>query len=351
MLARRVWPDGRTRAYVCGRSATLADLQELGSQLLSFYGQHEHRKLMLSTAQLDLLDAFCGPGSARCAASCAPCTSGPAALTQRATELRELAGARERELDLVRFELDEIEAAAPSEEEEAALTPERDRLRHLETLQAAAAAGAEAIAPEAGVGVSSCSRPPPASSSRRPRSTRSWTCWAAPGGAALRGRGHRRRAARLSERARRGAMAPPGLEEVEERLACWRGWSASTAASSPKCWSTPSAAARGGRSCEHADEALEAAGDELAAAVARRDELAAAARRARRERRPKLAAAVRARLGELAMPDARFEIELGPRAEGCGPRGAEAIEMLIAPNAAARWGRCARWPPAESSRG
>src|SRR6202046_2499690 len=49
VLARRVWPDGRTRAYVCGRSATLADLHELGGQLLSFYGQHEHRKLMLQT--------------------------------------------------------------------------------------------------------------------------------------------------------------------------------------------------------------------------------------------------------------------------------------------------------------
>jgi len=61
VLARRVWPDGRTRAYVCGRSATVADLRELGSRLLAFYGQHEHRKLMLSTAQLEVLDAHCGP--------------------------------------------------------------------------------------------------------------------------------------------------------------------------------------------------------------------------------------------------------------------------------------------------
>src|ERR1700761_7581691 len=60
VLARRVWPDGRTRAYVCGRAATQADLQELGGQLLSFYGQHEHRTLMLSTAQLEVLDAYCG---------------------------------------------------------------------------------------------------------------------------------------------------------------------------------------------------------------------------------------------------------------------------------------------------
>ncbi|HTC73713.1 MAG TPA: AAA family ATPase, partial [Solirubrobacteraceae bacterium] len=60
VLARRVWPDGRTRAYVCGRSATVGDLRELGSVLLSFYGQHEHRKLMLSAVQLDVLDAHCG---------------------------------------------------------------------------------------------------------------------------------------------------------------------------------------------------------------------------------------------------------------------------------------------------
>src|SRR6201996_7634804 len=60
VLARRVWPDGRTRAYVCGRSATQADLQELGGRLLSFYGQHEHRRLMLSASQLEVLDAYCG---------------------------------------------------------------------------------------------------------------------------------------------------------------------------------------------------------------------------------------------------------------------------------------------------
>ncbi|HEV3128637.1 MAG TPA: AAA family ATPase, partial [Solirubrobacteraceae bacterium] len=65
VLARRVWPDGRTRAYVCGRSATAADLRELGGQVLAFYGQHEHRKLMLSAAQLDLVDAHCGVGQAR----------------------------------------------------------------------------------------------------------------------------------------------------------------------------------------------------------------------------------------------------------------------------------------------
>src|ERR1700753_1250492 len=41
VLARRVWPDGRTRAYVCGRAATQADLQELGGGRLFFYRAHQ----------------------------------------------------------------------------------------------------------------------------------------------------------------------------------------------------------------------------------------------------------------------------------------------------------------------
>src|SRR5437764_13217039 len=107
VLARRVWPDGRTRAYLCGRSATVADIRELGSRMLAFYGQHEHSKLMLSTAQLDILDAHCDAQALR--SRVATLYDRVRAQEARAGELRELAGARERELDLVAFELGETE--------------------------------------------------------------------------------------------------------------------------------------------------------------------------------------------------------------------------------------------------
>src|SRR4051812_2764431 len=64
VLARRVTAEGRTRAYVGGRSATAADLRDIGGALLSFYGQHESRKLMLASAQLEILDGFCGAAQA-----------------------------------------------------------------------------------------------------------------------------------------------------------------------------------------------------------------------------------------------------------------------------------------------
>src|SRR6202035_3573060 len=110
VLARRVWPDGRTRAYVCGRAATVADLRELGSELLAFYGQHEHRRLMLASVQLDVLDGHCGPDHLAVRARVAAVHKRLRELEERMDELRALAGARERELDLLAFELDEIEA-------------------------------------------------------------------------------------------------------------------------------------------------------------------------------------------------------------------------------------------------
>src|SRR5919108_445804 len=53
-------------------------------------------------------------------------------------ELRERAGARDRDLDLLAFEIEEIEALGPTEEEKAALLAERERLRRMDGLLAAA---------------------------------------------------------------------------------------------------------------------------------------------------------------------------------------------------------------------
>ncbi len=61
VLARRVVPEGPTRSYMQGRSVSAGELRLVGSRLLAFFGQHEHRKLMLTSAQLEILDAFCGP--------------------------------------------------------------------------------------------------------------------------------------------------------------------------------------------------------------------------------------------------------------------------------------------------
>jgi len=101
VLARRVSAEGRTRAYLGGRSATAADLRDVGGALLSFYGQHEHRKLTLASAQLEILDGFCGDGQAARRAAFGAAYAHERALRGTLEELQGRAGAREREMDLL----------------------------------------------------------------------------------------------------------------------------------------------------------------------------------------------------------------------------------------------------------
>jgi DNA repair protein RecN (Recombination protein N) len=150
VLARRVSADGRTRAYLNGRSATVSDLRDIGGTLLAFYGQHEHRKLTLSAAQLQILDGLCGEDHAGNLRACAQAFAQTRQLEQRLETLRELSSQRERELDLLEYELADIDSLAPDEREHEQLLAARERLRRLDALRSAAGAGAEALAPDAG---------------------------------------------------------------------------------------------------------------------------------------------------------------------------------------------------------
>ncbi len=334
VLARRVWADGRTRAYVGGRSATVGDLRELAGQLLHFYGQHEHRKLTLSSAQLDILDSYCGAEHSDLRQRVRAAYERLRALHQRVAELRALAGARERELDLIRFELQEIEAAEPSEEEEAELIAERDRLRHLDALLAATAAAAEALAPEAGGGVRELLAGPAqgleaASGLDRtlaPLSERLMTLGyeAEDLGAEL-----RRYAVELDGR---DGAGPGRLEELEERLQLFARLKRKHGGSIADVLEHAAECARRRDELERADVALEGAEQEMTSARQELDRLAAELSERRRAAAPALAKAVRGRLAELAMPDATFDVRLLKRSDGVGPRGVETVEFEISVN-------------------
>jgi DNA repair protein RecN (Recombination protein N) len=338
VLARRVWPDGRTRAYLCGRAATQADLQDLGSRLLSFYGQHEHRKLMLSAAQLELLDTYCGPDQLTLRAGVRDAYERVRELDRRADELRERAGARDRELDLLTFELDEIEAAGPREGESEELGVERDRLRHQDELVRAVGEAAETIVGEGGARSVTGATELLAQAAQQIEAAAGLD----PGLQELSSRltalqyesqdvGAELRAYAL-EVDGDAASAAAALEQVEERLAL-------LARLERKHGGTIADVLAHGERCRDrrdelvdADDALERLQAELTGARGELERLAARLSRVRAKAAPRLAAAVRERLAELAMAEARYEISLSQRADGCGPRGADTIEMLIAPN-------------------
>src|SRR5438874_9221376 len=60
VLARRVFADGRTRAYAWGRSAAREDVAGAAERLIAMSGQFEQRRLSRPAYQLDVLDAFVG---------------------------------------------------------------------------------------------------------------------------------------------------------------------------------------------------------------------------------------------------------------------------------------------------
>ncbi|MCW2983077.1 MAG: recN [Conexibacter sp.] len=327
VLARRVSSEGRTRAYLNGRSASVADLREAAEGLISFYGQHEHRKLTLASAQLELLDGACGPAQAARRERYATLHARVRALEGSLEELRERAGARDRELDLLQFELAEIEAAEPSEAEEAELTGRRDRLRHVEALRGAAMGACEAVVADEG-GVAGV---------------------LASAGALLDGvdgldpsldaLGARWRALAIEADDLAGELRSYGegldaegsdLDVIEERLAAWDrlkrkhgGTIAAVLAHADTCRARIA-------DVDRAEVALEEAQAELSAARTARAALAAELHKARVKAGKTLAVDVRARLAELAMEAATFAVSLEERE--AGPTGTDAVEFLIAPN-------------------
>src|SRR5207302_2763970 len=60
VVARRVFSDGRTRAYAWGRGAAREDLAAAGERLIAMSGQFEQRRLARPSYQLDVLDSFVG---------------------------------------------------------------------------------------------------------------------------------------------------------------------------------------------------------------------------------------------------------------------------------------------------
>ena len=289
---------------------------------------------MLASAQLEILDGFCGAAHLARRAAFAAAYARVRELEATLAELRERAGARERELDLLAFELQEIEAADPREAEEAELRGARERLRHLEALRAAAlgrrggGGGARATGRgrdgAAGRGRRGAGR----RARRRPRARRAGRALALAG---LRGR--RPRPASCCATPRGSTASPGALEAAEERLAVLErlerkhgGTIAAVLAHAERCRARRDELAG-------AEVALEQATAELEAARGRAGASGAAALRAARAKAaPRLADAVRERLAELAMEGASFEIALEPSASRA-PAGADAVEFLIAPNA------------------
>ena len=338
VLARRVGSDGRTRAYLNGRTVAVSDLRDIGGALLTFYGQHEHRRLTLAAAQLQILDSLCGPAQVADLRSCAQMHARTRELEQRLEELEQVSAQRERELDLLGYELREIEKLSLDEHEHEQLLAVRERLRRLDALRGAAEGGADALAPEdaeqpgaaqlaaAAAGLLQALEGVDPLLDEIAERLRALHIEAEEIARELRG---------YSERGLEGAadglaLADRSLEGVEERLAAIDRVVRKHGGSFERVRAHEREARARVAELEGAEVALDDGTRELART---RDDLlehVAALRKRRRAAAKSFAKAVRAQLGALAMGEASFEAVLEERQTG--PTGADAVEFMIAPN-------------------
>ena len=152
VLARRVFGDGRTRAYAWGRSAAREDLARAAERLIAMSGQFEQRRLAHPSYQLDVLDAFAGEDQQGRRAQLRLAWRELAAARRRHEELEHGAAASESRLAELRALADDTEGLEPGAEE--TLRAERERLRHVTELAEGVDAAGEALAPEEGEGAS-----------------------------------------------------------------------------------------------------------------------------------------------------------------------------------------------------
>jgi DNA repair protein RecN (Recombination protein N) len=318
VLARSVVRSGRSKAWIDGRMASIGALSEAASGLIELHGQHQHRSLVHTDAQRRALDAF-GDIDLR-------------ALEAARLEVRRLrhesaalggdARQRAREADLVRYQLDEIDAAAIEDgAEDGRLEVEEDRLS---TATAYRQAAAEALASLSGMEESSAldrlaeaagalaDRPPLAALEERLRATM----------------------ADLSDLSTdlRSVVEtweddPRRLEEIRTRRQLLHELQRKYGADLDEVLAFAADARARLAAIDVQERRAVALDEEIAGAEAVLADAEVEVASARREAAPRLSAQIQATLRELAMPSARFSIDV----EGDGP--ADQVAFLLGANA------------------
>ena len=318
LVLSRVIPaatGGRSRAYVNGRPVTVAELAERGGALVELHGQHAHQQLLQAASQRQALDRFAG-------VDLQPLRDARARIADLQAQLTELGGderSRARELDLLRYQLAELDDAGLDDpDEDDRLDEEEDLLADAVAHREVAATAVEALVGDEGVAHQLQSvigqvggRGPFAALEARLRSA----------------------AAEVSEAAHDLRDAAERIADDPERLVAIRQRRQLLAELRRKYGDTLAEVLEERESIrQRLDEllghdaragALEAA---LADARAAEASAAAAVAKARRAAAPVLAGGVQERLRTLAMPNARVEVVVA----GDGP--ADDVRFLLAAN-------------------
>lgn len=341
VLSREIRVEGRSLARVNGRVTAAAVVRQLGEMLVDIHGQTEHLSLLRVPEHLNFLDRYAHLTGLR--SEMASLTGQVSHLRSEIAAIRENSQARERRLERLRYEVEEIAAArlAPNEEEE--LRTERTRLANAERLTELIGAAYEAV--YAGSGDT------PAAADLLGQAL-GWLSDLERVDASL--KPEREQIEQLAEglddlaralRQYRDSVEynPARLDQVEERLALIANLKRKYGATIPEILSYAQRAEAELAQLSGGDERLADLEQRLEQAMAAAARVAAELSKRRHEAAAQLAAAVEEQLADLAMEHARFQVGFThqPDEEGLEVNGqklafdrtgVDRVEFLLAPN-------------------
>ncbi len=324
ILARSVTAEGRGSARIGGQIATASALGALGANLVEVHGQHGAQRLLSATTQTAFCDRFAGEPQMAALAEYRDSFERLRGVQQGIAELTVAARDRERELDLLAYQVREIESVAPLPGERDVLAVEEGRLAHVERLlaragEAAAALGEDGVADGSAAAAAALADAASLDAGAAELSARA---------AAL--------AADAAELARdvrdyRESLEadPARLDQVRERVHALAALEKKYGATEEEVLRFLADARERLTILAGADDRREALIAEAAALSATTQERATALTAGRAAAAPVLAAALQAELVELGMEGAEVRVDLVPLDER-GPAGAERIEVRLA---------------------
>ncbi len=327
VVRREIGADGRGRAFVNDDPVAAKTIARLGDRLVAIHGQGGERRLLESETALDLVDAFGGLDIE--AAAVARLAREFREAGARKSELAESRRERDRRLDLLQFELAEIDAAKLDGLEEEAIVTERNLLLHADRVRQLGEAAAGALSENEGSALD-----------RLGESHRAAADLARIDGSFAEAESEitdlKSRVADLAAliaRAASGVEADPErLAELEDRLAKLARLKKKYGGSVAEVMAYRDRAGTDRDALTHLDDSLEELEKRCSKLLIAYDGAARELSGRRRDASRRFSAAVQKELAELAMEKAKFRIELSESEEQVAPGGRERGELMFSGN-------------------
>ncbi len=328
LLTREVQDNGKSLARIGGRPAAISALREVGEWLVDLHGQHEHQSLLSVKRHGELLDEWGGSAIREASMAVAAAWNRMRDLQARLERHETNARERLRQMDLYRFQVQEIASAALHSGEEEELQTELLRLRNVERLREGIAEAVQWLSagPASAVDALACA-------ARELDGTTGLDSTLSPVAQAVHtARYDMEEATRTLTRYLEELDADPDrLDAIQHRLSTIADLKRKYGATVDEVLAYGEQAAAELAELEQYDTNTERLRAEIEKARRTYDQSAAHLSRLRHEVAVRFQDAVEAELADVALEQARFEVSVADCVEG--PNGRDAVEFLFAANA------------------